>query len=414
MSQYTLPNGLTLLLEADPAAQTVAAGYFVATGARDELPHEMGVSHFLEHLMFKGSERLGARALNERLDDLGGHSNAFTGEESTVYYAAALPERLPELLGTLTQLLRPALRPADIATERGVILEEIAMYAEQPSVRVVDALRGDYWGEHGLGHLVLGTAETVSALTPGALARNFRERYGADRVTLAVAGQFNEQEVVAWAQRELRGWPAGLPVSLPSSPTVAPSPATFRYLSDPDLARVQVALAAPGLGARHPLREAAAVLGDLLGGEGGALYWALVDGGLADSADLVHLDYRDCGVFEGGFSCDPERLEPALGLYRQTLRDAHRFVTPDSVRRVAKKAAVSILLRAETPQGRLFALGSEYLALAEVRSTAQMAQRYLQVTPEQVREVLRLCPLNELTGVALGPTSLGGELNPVF
>ncbi|WP_135230029.1 M16 family metallopeptidase [Deinococcus fonticola] len=400
--KHVLPSGLTLLLESDPHAQSVAAGYFVNTGARDERPSEMGCSHFLEHLMFKGSEELDAVTLNERLDDLGGHSNAFTSEEATVYHAAALPERLDELLDTLTHLMRPALRDADLQAERGVILEEIAMYAEQPGVCVVDELRGDYYGPHPLGHRVLGTVETVSALTQGQLARNHRERYGAQHVTLVLVGAFDEQAALDWASRELASWPAGRP----TPPVPAPQPpaqSSFRHLHDPSLHRVQVALTTPGLGVRHPLREAAALLADLLGGDGGALYWALVDTGLADMADLAHLDYRDSGVFEGGFSCDPGRLDAVLSAYLNVLSGAQALITEAAVRRAARKAAVATLLRAETPQGRLFTLGMEYLAVGEVRSNAELAARFTRVTAADVREVLRLCPLHPVTGVILGP-----------
>lgn len=402
MSRHVLSNGLTLLFEPDPDAQTVAAGYFVNTGARDELASEMGVSHFLEHLMFKGSEELDALTLNERLDDLGGHSNAFTSEEVTVYHAAALPERTGELLDTLTHLLRPALRPSDIEPERQVILEEIAMYADQPVVQVVDTLRGDYWGGHPLGHQTLGTLATVSALTPEQLRRNYQERYGAGHVTLALVGAFNESEILHWAKQELQSWPSGSPQTMLEA-AVPANPKTIRRIQDTGLNRVQVALDTPGLSTRHPLREAAALLAELIGGESGALYWALVDTGLCDSADLVHLDYRDVGVFEGGFSCDPERLDTVLGTYLNVLNNAEALITDASVRRAAKKAAVSTLLRAETPQGRLFTLGMEYLAVGEVRSTAELAERYRQVTPEQVRQVLRLCPLQNITGVILGP-----------
>lgn len=398
----TLPNGLTLLLEPDAEAQTVAAGYFVATGSRDERPEELGASHFLEHLMFKGSERLDAATLNARLDELGGNANAFTSEEATVYHAATLPEQAPELLETLTELLRPALRPADIEPERGVILEEIAMYAEQPAVRVVDELRATYWGEHPLGHTVLGTPETVGALTREALARNWRERYGADRVTLAVVGAFDPQRVLAWAREELRGWPAGMP--RPAVPPARPlAPGTVRTLRDDHLTRVQVALALPGLPATHPLREAAVVLAELLGGENGLLYWALLDTGLADSADLAHLDYQDAGTFEGGFSCDPERAQPVLDAYRAVLETAPGALTDAAVRRAARKLAVATLLRAETPQGRLFALGMEYVALGQALSTAELAERFARVTAGDVRAVLELCPLTAPTVVALGP-----------
>lgn len=400
--KHVLPNGLTLLLESDPQAQSVAAGYFVNTGARDEQSEEMGCSHFLEHLMFKGSEELDALTLNERLDDLGGHSNAFTSEEATVYHAAALPERLPELLDTLTHLMRPALRESDLQAERGVILEEIAMYADQPGVCVLDELHLDYYGLHPLGHRVLGTAETVSSLSREQLYRNYLERYGACHVTLVLVGAFQEEAVLAWATDALASWPAGAALTPPPVP-VPPAQGAIRHLHDPSLHRVQVALSTPGLGLRHPLREAASLLADLLGGDGGALYWALVDTGLADMADLTHLDYRDSGVFEGGFSCDPQRLDEALNAYLSALASAEALITEASVRRAARKAAVSTLLRAETPQGRLFTLGMEYLAVGDVRSTAEVASRFTSVTPDDVREVLRLCPLKQITGVTLGP-----------
>ncbi|CAM3295489.1 pitrilysin family protein [Deinococcus saxicola] len=399
---HVLPNGLTLLLEADPGAQTVAAGYFVNTGARDEVPSEMGASHFLEHLMFKGSERLSAAVLNERLDDLGGQSNAFTGEEATVYHAACLPDQTGELLDTLTELMRPALRESDLEAERGVILEEIAMYADQPGIRVIDELRADYWGTHPLGHLILGTTGTVSDLSRDALAHNHRARYGAGRVTLALTGAFDPDTVLEWATPNLADWPAA------DAPTAGPPPtpvhpAHVRVIADPDLSRVQVAAEAPGLGVTHPLREAAGVLADLIGGENGALYWALLDTGLADSADLAHLEYRDAGAFEGGFSCDPERAQEVLNTFRTVLRGADALITDAAVRRAARKLAVSTLLRAETPQGRLFALGMDHMATGRAETTQELVDRYASVTAADVREVLKLCPLERLTVVALGP-----------
>ncbi|GGL97372.1 M16 family metallopeptidase [Deinococcus aerophilus] len=400
--RHHLVNGLTLLLAPDPHAQTVAAGYFVNTGARDERAHEMGVSHFLEHLMFKGSERLPAGVLNGRLDDLGGQSNAFTGEEATVYHAACLPEQTAELLDTLTELMRPALRPEDLEAERGVILEEIAMYADQPGVRVIDEVRADYWGGHPLGHLILGTVQTVGALTRDALVRNHRERYGADRVTLALTGAFDAQAVLDWAQLHLTGWPAAASPAL-EAPPVPVHPGHTRVVHDPELARVQVAAAAPGLPVTHPLREAAGVLADLIGGENGALYWALLDTGLADSADLAHLEYRDAGSFEGGFSCDPARTQDVLNTFRTVLRNAESLITDVAVRRAARKLAVSTLLRAETPEGQLFALGMEHLATGRAVTTEELVDRCARVSAEDVREVLRLCPLDRLTVVALGP-----------
>ncbi|PTA68679.1 M16 family metallopeptidase [Deinococcus arcticus] len=400
--RHTLPGGLLLLLEPDPEAQTVAAGYFVQTGSREEADAERGASHFLEHLLFKGSERLGAAELNARLDELGGQVNAFTSEEATVYHAATLPEQTGALLETLTELMRPALRAADVETERGVILEEIAMYADQPAARLADELRADYWGPHALGAPILGTPETVGALNAATLARHHRERYGAGRVALVMTGQFDPAQVRVWAEQNLQDWPAGRPAP-PLVPAVPVWPEGVRVLPDPALSRVHVASACPGLGTAHPLREAAQVLADLIGGENGALYWALVDTGLCDSADLGHLDYQDAGTFEGGLTCDPERAPEALAIYRRVLRTAADLITPPAVRRAARKLAVGTLLRAETPQGRLFTLGLEHLGTGCTPDTAQLVARYEAVTVEAVQAVLAQCPLERLTVVVLGP-----------
>ena len=403
--KHLLGSGLTVLLERDPQAQTLAMGFFVRTGARDETPSELGASHFLEHLMFKGSEEVSALDLNARLDALGGQANAFTSEESTVYHAASLPEQQADLLRTLGVLLTPALRPDEVMTERGVILEEIEMYADQPDSRLMDRLQAEYWGHHPLGHLVLGTPQTVEALTPERLRRNFVSRYGTPRTTLVVCGQFDENSVLDAAEQISAGWPRTafereLPPHTPGS--------GLSLTVDANLSREQVALAAPGLSHTDALREAAHVLSEIIGGENGRLYWALLDTGLSDSADFSHAEYDGAGVFMGGFSCDPKRTQQVLDAYRAVLRDVQEGgVTNVEVRRAARKIAVAALLRAETPQGRLFSLGMEYLARGELVSAAQSVRRYADVTPEHVQVVLERRPFDTLRVAALGPI---GEL----
>lgn len=400
---HTLPSGLKVLLEHNPEAQTVAMGFFVNTGARDESEAEMGASHFLEHLMFKGSDTVGAAELNRRLDALGGHSNAFTSEEHTVYHAAALREQQAELLSTLAVLMQPALREAEIATERGVILEEIEMYADQPDARLLDALRMQYWGEHPLGHLVLGTAQTVGALDRPTLQRSFEARYAAPQVTLVACGGLDEAALLAQAAQLSEHWPRH-PFTRQYPPHTPRSALSVSF--DGGLLRAQVALCSPGMSARDPLREAAQVLAEVIGGENGRLYWALVDTGLADSADFAHLEYDGAGTFEGGFSCDPPRTQQVLDAFRRVLDGVQRQgVTDQEVRRAARKLAVSSVLRGETPQGRLFGLGMEYLLRGEVVGAALSAQRYAAVTPTDVAAVLAQQPFGVLSIAALGPIS---------
>lgn len=405
---HTLPNGLRVLLAPDPLAQTVAMGYFVKTGARDEGNAEMGASHFLEHLMFKGNADVGGAELNARLDSLGGHANAFTSDEATVYHAASLPEQSGELLAVLSVLLQPALRPADVEVERGVILEEIAMYADQPESRVFDALRAAYWGEHRLGHQVLGTVQTVASLTPEVLRRNFLARYGTPAITLVATGQFGPETVLAQVAQISADWPrtAQARQIQPQRPVSA-----LHTVADDTLGRLHVALCSPGLSVSHPLREAAAVLCEIVGGENGRLYWALLDTGLADGADLSHAEYQETGVFEGGFSCDPARGAEVLRLYREVLeRLQDGGVTEAEVRRASRKLAVSTLLRAETPQGQLFGLGMEYLALGRVVTVDEAVEQIAGVGVQDVATLLALRPFDVQVTVALGQTQALAEL----
>ncbi len=400
-AKHVLESGLTVLLERDPQAQTVAMGFFVSTGARDEAPSELGASHFLEHLMFKGSLEVSAADLNARLDALGGQANAFTSEEATVYHAAALPEQQTELLGTLSVLLSPALRPEEVNTERGVILEEIEMYADQPESRLMDTLHAEYWGFHPLGQLVLGTPQTVSALSADTLRHNFLSRYGTPKMTLVVCGLFDERAMLDAAEEVSAAWPRTafvreVPPHTPHS--------GLSVTVDAGLSRAQVALAAPGLAHTDPLREAAHVLTEIIGGENGRLYWALLDTGWCDSADLSHAEYDGAGVFEGGFSCDPPRTQAALDAYRAVLTAVQDGgVSEAEVRRAARKIAVGTLLRSGTPQGRLFGLGMDYLSRGELLSASASVRRYASVTPEAVQAVLDRRPFDTLRVAALGP-----------
>ncbi|WP_261664842.1 M16 family metallopeptidase [Deinococcus sp. Marseille-Q6407] len=401
-----LPNGLRLLTESDPQASTVAAGFFIASGARHDRPEGQGAAHFLEHLLFKGSERVSADELNERLDWLGGAHNAFTAQEQTVYHIAGLPEDLPQLLDTLRELLDPALREADIEAERGVILEEIAMYASQPGVRVQEAMQAEFWGTHPLGQSILGTPGSVGALDRAALRAQLQRAYTPQSVLLVVTGALDETEVWAWAERELARWPwQGKP--LPAAPHPVTPSRQVRQLSWAGLERAQGVFAWPGLPAGHPLRNAATVLAELAGGENSRLYWALLDRGLADGADLSHLEFQECGSFEGGFSCDPDRVETVSRLFLDTVSGLHRSPpTPAEVQGAARRLAAETGLDADTPAERLFVLGLEnlYAAPGQLPVTPEtISADFRAVTPEQVSAVLRACSLREPTGALLLP-----------
>src|ERR1700694_6155832 len=161
----TLKNGLQIIGETSPSARSVALGFFVRTGSRDETPDVSGVTHFLEHMVFKGTPRRTALDVHRDFDRIGAHYNAFTSEENTVFYAAILPEYLPEAVDLLADILRPSLRVEDFEMEKNVIIEEIGMYEDQPMWSAYDHAKRAYFADHPLGNSILGSVESITALT---------------------------------------------------------------------------------------------------------------------------------------------------------------------------------------------------------------------------------------------------------
>ncbi|UCF42486.1 MAG: insulinase family protein, partial [Planctomycetota bacterium] len=183
-----LANGLDLVGEVNKSAKSVAVGFFVKTGSRDEPKQINGVSHFLEHMLFKGTERLSAIEVSEAFDRTGAQFNAFTSEENTVFYAAVLPEYLAEVTKLWIELMRPSLRDEDFGIEKDVIKEEIAMYKDLPSHDVIDRCRALHFDVHPCGNSILGTNESISNLTAEEMRGYFINRYAPNNMVLACAG----------------------------------------------------------------------------------------------------------------------------------------------------------------------------------------------------------------------------------
>src|ERR1700730_17866792 len=160
----TLKNGLHLIGETAPSARSVAIGFFVRTGARDEVANVSGVTHFLEHMVFKGTPRRTALDVNRDFDRIGAHYNAFTSEENTVFYAAILPEYIPQAVDILADILRPSLRDEDFEMEKNVIIEEIGMYEAQPMWAGDDHAKRAYFADYPPGNTILGTPESIRSL----------------------------------------------------------------------------------------------------------------------------------------------------------------------------------------------------------------------------------------------------------
>src|SRR6185312_2281498 len=182
--------------EENPDSHSFAAGLFVKTGSRDEEAGINGVSHFLEHMMFKGSDKYTWEDVNRIFDEMGARYNAFTSQEMTAYYANVLPEFTEKAIEHLSHLLRPAIRNADFDTEKKVILEEIAMYLDDPGHRLYEKLMEMHFGNHPLSMSILGPSERIAALQRDQMAEYFDRRYGPGNMVLAVTGQMNFDDIV--------------------------------------------------------------------------------------------------------------------------------------------------------------------------------------------------------------------------
>src|SRR3954465_3732437 len=194
---HQLSNGLDIVAEINPDSHSFAAGFFVKTGSRDESAQINGVSHFLEHMMFKGSSKYTWEDVNRIFDEIGARYNAFTSQEMTAYYANVIPEFTERAIEHLSHLLRPAIRNEDFQTEKKVILEEIAMYLDDPGHRLYEKLMELHFGNHPLSMSVLGSAESIQRLQRDEMAGYFKNRYGPGNMVLVATGRLDFNEIVA-------------------------------------------------------------------------------------------------------------------------------------------------------------------------------------------------------------------------
>lgn len=400
--QTTLSNGLTLIAETNPSVHSVAAGFFVRSGARDETPEVSGVSHFLEHMAFKGDQKFTADDINRVFDEIGAKYNASTSEEVTMYYAAVLPEYLERAMELLASLMQPSLRQEDFDMEKNVILEEISMYDDQPSFICYDHIMSTHFAGHPLGQSILGTSASITALTAEQMRTYHRSRYHTGNITLAVAGNFRFDEVVALAEQYCAGIPKGS--SLRALPEVAIQPSVRSIVRETSVQQ-HIMQMGSGPNSDSPLRFAAELLSVVVGDDSGSrLFWELVDPGHADSADLGYSEYDGAGAWMTYLSCSPEDVAENIERCKRVFDEVNATgVTADELEQARNKVASRIVLRGERPMGRLSSLGGNWVYRSEYRSIAADLQTIRGLTLADIREVLDRFPITMTTTVGVGP-----------
>ena len=398
---HRLSNGLTIVGEVDPAAHTSAAGFFVKTGARDEAPALMGVSHFLEHMMFKGTETLSADELNRAFDAIGARNNAYTSNEMTCFYAQALPEHTPRIVELLGTMMRPALRDADFTMERGVILEEIAMYKDNPFWVLYESCVEKHFGAHPLSHRVLGTTETITALARDEMAGYFDKRYAADNTVVSLAGRVDFEATCKQIEGLCAAWPATGPTRDASRPTLVGGEFA---ISDPKLERGYLLALCDGPSSSDPRRYAAALLAQVLGAaDNSRFHWALIEPGLADEAQASFDPHDGFGEFFVFASGDPENLDEIWEVIQRELVNLIASITQDDLARLVNKIATAATVGGERPGDRMQRLGRQWTYLGEYASLEEELAKIQAVTLDDLRAIHKAYPFTPVTVGRLGP-----------
>ena len=400
--QATLDNGLQIVAESSDTARSVAFGFFVRTGGRDEIGPEIGLSHFLEHMMFKGTDRRSAHDVNCEFDEMGARYNAFTSNENTVYYGNVLPEFLPRLADLLADMMRPSLRQKDFDMEKNVILEEMAMYEDLPQHDLADKALEVHFGKHGLGNPIIGTKQSINDVTSAQMGDYFHRRYAAGNMLAVAAGALDFTQFVDLISERCSQWDK---VSAQRELIPAKASLATRTFQKTALTRQHLVLLSPAPSAQDQDRFAAAILANAVGDDTGSRYfWALIDPALADVACYAHQSLDGAGIFMSYICCDPDQAEKVVKLARAELtRVVQDGITSDELVRSANKTASAITLSSEIPMGRFVSLGMNWQYLQEYRSLAADLDSIRSVTVEQVNALARDLSIDQTTTVALGP-----------
>ena len=401
----TLPTGERLITEAVPSVRSVSLGFWIGAGSRDETDARAGVSHFIEHLLFKGSARHSAQEIAEIFDGLGGELNAATSRETTVVYARVPDDRLETALDVIVPMVyRPAL--ADVDSEREVVLEEIAMVEDNPQDLVHDVVAEAIFGGHPLGRPVIGRAEVISSVGRRALAAYHRNAYTAANIVVAAAGNLEHGRLERLLAERLPETDGG-PRRERKPVTRRPAPG-LRFQRKPT-EQYHVCLGAPGISRRDERRFAASLLDAILGGSASSRLFQEIreKRGMAYSVYSFASQYSDAGQIGLYVGTREENLVECLEIAAQELADvAGGNVRPGELERAQENLKGRMLLSMESTSNRMSRLGRSLLTETELLSLDELIERIDAVGPDDVAALAgELLALEGLSAAGIGPSA---------
>lgn len=408
-----LPGGVRLLTEHVPGVRSASVGAWVGVGSRDESDGHHGSTHFLEHLLFKGTARRTAMDIAEAFDEVGGEANAATGKEHTCYYARVLDEDLPMAVDVISDMVTSARLDRDeLETERGVILEELAMNDDDPSDVVHERFATVVLGEHPLGRPIGGTPDTIRAVPRDAVWEHYRQHYRPDTLVVTAAGNVDHDALAEQVTRQLRdgGWdladgvaPAARRGSSEALPvTAGASEVTVHRTTE----QGNVIVGGTGLTATDPRRFTLSVLNAVLGGGMSSRLFQEIreKRGLAYSTYSFASGHADTGVFGLYAGCAPAKIDEVTELMVAELeRLADSRITDAELRRSVGQLSGGLVLGLEDSGSRMSRLGKSELVHGELLSTQESLDRVRAVTAREVQELAADLASRPRSVVRVGP-----------
>jgi len=407
----TLPNGLLVLTESMPHLRSVAMGAWIDCGSRDETPEVNGISHFIEHMVFKGTTTRSASQFAREVDAIGGNLDAFTGKETICFNLKVLDENVPAALDLLTDLvLHPTFSPDDIAKEQGVILEEIKMDEDNPDYLVHELFTQKFWPNDALGRPILGTAKTVSSFNQQILLEEYARRFTPANMVFTAAGNLDHDDFV----HQVAAAFASLSASSSEKIAHPNPPQTFPHITlknKKSLEQVQFCLAVPAPPVADPARYTAYLLNSILGGGMSSRLFQSIreDRGLAYSIYSELNPFRDTGTLAVYAGCAASNVEQVLQLtLAECTRIKHEPVTDEELDRAKNQIKGNMVLGLETSGSRMSSLARQQMYWGRFFSLDEITAEIDRVTPADIQSLA-----NTLLHPDLLALTLLGNLGPL-
>ncbi|MCB8815571.1 M16 family metallopeptidase [Desulfosporosinus shakirovi] len=399
-----LPNGVRIITEEIDHVRSAALGIWVGAGSRDEREGFEGISHFIEHMFFKGTEHRSARALAESLEAVGGQLNAFTTKEYTCYYAKVLDEDLDLAIDVLSDMFFSSLfDEKEIEKEKNVVIEEIKMYEDSPDELIHDVFSEYVWNDHPLGKPILGTEESIRSLSREKIMQFLTEHYAPDNVVISVAGKIKHEDVVAKLSPHFGTFKRGGRRVLEETPKGL----TIEHYQKKDTEQMHILLGVPGLGQDDEDIYAMHIFNNILGGGLSSRLFQEIreQRGLAYSVYSYHSTYVDTGLFAVYAGTSPKNTQEVVVCILEELMEMKtKGISVEELVRTKAQIKGGLYLGLEAVSSRMSRLGKTELTYNRVLSPEEVVEKLEKVTQEDVLRVIgRLWQKDNISIMTLGP-----------